>query len=328
MTNLTLRTMLGMAVAAGLGASAMAADMEWRGWNIHPDGYPNTVAMARFADLVGEKTDGRISLEMYNSGTLGSQPDAIEQVRIGALEIGNFNLGPIGPIASAANVVSLPFIFKNEDHMHRVLDGEGGKAIADGMAEQGLVVLAWYDAGARSFYNTKKPILEPADLEGMKVRVMNNDLYSGMISELGGNASPMDFAEVYQSLKTGVVDGAENNWPSYESTGHYEVAGFYSLSEHLIIPECVCINADVFAALSDEDKAAVTAAAQESAVLQRQLWAERSEASKEKVIAAGVQFNEIPDKAAFQAAMEPVYATFLAANPDLVPLVELIKNTD
>ncbi len=216
MTNLTLRTMLGMAVAAGLGASAMAADMEWRGWNIHPDGYPNTVAMARFADLVWEKTDGRISLEMYNSGTLGSQPDAIEQVRIGALEIGNFNLGPIGPIASAANVVSLPFIFKNEDHMHRVLDGEGGKAIADGMAEQGLVALAWYDAGARSFYNTKKPILEPADLEGMKVRVMNNDLYSGMISELGGNASPMDFAEVYQSLKTGVVDGAENNWPSYE----------------------------------------------------------------------------------------------------------------
>ncbi len=328
MTNMTLRAMLGMAVAVGLGTSAMAADMEWRGWNIHPDGYPNTDGMNRFAELLAEKTDGRISLEMYNSGTLGSQPDAIEQVRIGALEIGNFNLGPIGPIAPAANVVSLPFIFKDEDHMHRVLDGEGGKAISDGMAEQGLVVLAWYDSGARSFYNSQKPIMTPADVEGMKVRVMNNDLYSGMISELGGNPSPMAFAEVYQSLQTGVVDGAENNWPSYESTGHYEVAGFYSLSEHLIIPECVCINADVFASLSDEDKAAVTEAAQESAVLQRQLWAERSEASKEKVIAAGVQFNEIEDKAAFQAAMEPVYAGYLADNPDLAPLVDLIKNTD
>ncbi|MCB1370442.1 MAG: TRAP transporter substrate-binding protein [Rhodobacteraceae bacterium] len=328
MNSITWRAVLGLTAAAGMAVTAAAADMEWRGWNIHPDGYPNTVGMAKFAELVAEKTDGRVSLEMYNSGTLGSQPDAIEQVRIGALEVGNFNLGPIGPIAPAANVVSLPFIFKDEDHMHRVLDGEGGKAIAEGMAEQGLVVLAWYDAGARSFYNTKKPIATPADVEGMKVRVMNNDLYSGMIEQLGGNPSPMAFAEVYQSLKTGVVDGAENNWPSYESTGHFEVAGYYSLSEHLIIPECVCINADVYNSLSEEDQAAVRAAAEESAVLQRQLWAERSEASKEKVIAAGVEFNEIPDKAPFQEAMKPVYDAYLAGNPDLKPLVELIQNTD
>ncbi len=322
------RQLLGAAAAIGVTFGATMAHAEWRGWNIHPDGYPNTEGMNRFAELLAEKTDGRITLKMFNAGVLGSQPDAIEQVRIGALEIGNFNLGPIGPIAPAANVVSLPFIFKDMDHMHRVLDGEGGQQISDGMAEKGLVALAWYDSGARSFYNSRGPIVTPADVQGLKVRVMNNDLYSGMISALGGNPSPMAFAEVYQSLQTGVVDGAENNWPSYESTGHYEVAGFYSDSQHLIIPECVCINADVYAALSPEDQLAVTEAARESADLQRELWAERAAASREKVIAAGVQFNEIPDKAAFQAAMEPVYAEYLAANPDLVPLVELIKSTD
>ncbi len=315
--------------AAALMSTAMTAEAaEWRAWNIHVEGYPNTVAMDRFAELVAEKTGGSITVKNFHAGVLGNQPDAIEQVRIGALEIGNFNLGPIGPIAPEANVVSLPFIFKDMGHMHRVLDGEGGDKISEGMAKQGLIALAWYDSGARSFYNSKKPIMEPADLDGMKVRVMNNDLYSGMIAALGGNPSPMAFSEVYQSLKTGVVDGAENNWPSYESTGHFEVAGYYSLSQHLIIPECVCVNADVYAALSDADKAAVKDAARESATLQRELWEARAVASREKVMDAGVEFNEIPDKAAFQDAMKPVYDTYLADNPDIVPLVELIQNTD
>lgn len=318
---------LGAATSLSLLSGAAAAE-EWRGWNIHVDGYPNTVAMDKFAELLAEKTNGEITLQMFHGGTLGSQPDAIEQVRLGGLEVGNFNLGPVGPIAPAANVVSLPFIFKDVPHMFRVLEGEGGKMIAEGMAEKGLVPLAWYDAGARSFYNAEKPINAPTDVSGMKVRVMNNDLYSGMISELGGNPSPMAFAEVYQALKTGVVDGAENNWPSYESTGHYEVAGYYSLSQHLIIPECLCINADAYNGLSDEMKAAVKEAAVESAEMQRQLWAEREAASRKKVEAAGVTTNELADKAPFQAAMVPVYETYLSDNPDLRPLVELIQTTD
>ena len=318
--------LIGAVAAASFSTAALGAD--WRGWNIHVDGYPNTVAMDKFAELLTEKTGGEINLQMFHGGTLGSQPDAIEQVRLGGLAIGNFNLGPIGPIAAEANVVSLPFIFKDVPHMIRVLEGEGGQAIADGMAAKGLIPLAWYDAGARSFYNGEKAINTPGDVAGMKVRVMNNDLYSGMIAELGGNPSPMAFAEVYQALKTGVVDGAENNWPSYESTGHFEVAGFYSLSQHLIIPECVCINADVYNGLSAEMQTAVTEAAQESAVLQRELWAAREEASREKVMASGVEMNEIADKGPFQAAMAPVYEAYLASNPDLRPLVELIQATE
>lgn len=324
MNSITWRAVLGLTAAAGMAVTAAAADMEWRGWNIHPDGYPNTVGMAKFAELVAEKTDGRISLEMYNSGTLGSQPDAIEQVRIGALEVGNFNLGPIGPIAPAANVVSLPFIFKDEDHMHRVLDGEGGKAIAEGMAEQGLVVLAWYDAGARSFYNTKKPIATPADVEGMKVRVMNNDLYSGMIEQLGGNPSPMAFAEVYQSLKTGVVDGAENNWPSYVTTNHYKVARHYTLTEHTMIPEVLVMSRKAWDALSPEDQKIFKDAARESSNYMNLQWRAWEERAREEARSAGNQIIELIDRAPFEAAMKPIYDEAMR-NPRVRELVERIR---
>ena len=314
-----------IALIAGFAVSTQAA--EWKGWNIHVEGYPNTIALDKFAELLNAKSGGKMQLKMYHAGTLGSQPDAIEQVRLGGLEIANFSLGPLGPVVPEANVVSLPFIFKDPDHAFRVLEGKAGDMINEGMAKKGLVSLAWYDGGARSFYNSKKPIKTPADVTGMKVRVMNNDLYSGMISALGGNPSPMAFSEVYQSLKTGVVDGAENNWPSYESTGHYEVAKYYSLSQHLIIPETLCINAAVWDTLSADEQKILKEAAQESALLQRKLWKERSKASEEKVLAGGAVFNTIPDKSAFQDAMKPVYEKFLTENPDLRPLVELIQNT-
>lgn len=323
-TRLT-KTLGTMGLVSLLATAAHAEN--WRGWNIHTEDYPNTVAMDKFAALLEEKTGGEITLQMFHGGTLGNQPDGIEQVRIGGLAIGNFNLGPIGPIVPSANVVSLPFIFKDVDHMFRVLEGEGGDVIAAGMAEKGLVPLSWFDAGARSFYS-QKAINSPADVTGLKVRVMNNDLFTGMIAALGGNPSPMAFGEVYQALKTGVVDGAENNWPSYEATGHFEVAGFYSLSQHLIIPECLCINTGVYNALSDEMKVAVKDAAQEAALMQRQLWKEREAVSREKVMASGVAFNEIDNKVPFQEAMASVYEAYLEANPDLRGLVELIQTTD
>ena len=320
--------MLGISTVAFASTLSMTSVAEeWRGWNIHKPGYPNTVAMDKFGELVKQKTGGEITLKMFHSGVLGNQPDAIEQVRVGGLAIGNFNLGPIGPMAAEANVVSLPFIFKDMGHMHRALDGAAGDKISAGMAKIGIIALAWYDSGARSFYNSKKPIMKPSDVKGLKVRVMNNDLYSGMISALGGNPSPMAFSEVFQSLKTGVVDGAENNWPSYEATGHFEVAQYYSLSQHLIIPECVCINDKVYNNLSAKNKKAVKDAARESAVLQRELWKKRAISSRDKVMKAGVKFNEIPNKKAFMDAMKPVHTKYLAANPNLIPLVDLIKNT-
>lgn len=302
-----------------------AAQAEWRGWNIHVPDYPVSLGMEQFTADIAEKSGGRLTGKTYHSGVLGDQPDAIEQMRLGSIDFAVFNLGPMGQVVPATNVVNLPFIFKNLDHMHRVVDGPVGQQLADAMSEKGLVALAWYDSGARSFYNSKKPIATPDDLQGMKVRVMNNDLFVDMVAELGGNATPMAFAEVYSSIKTGVVDGAENNWPSYESTGHYEVAGYYSGTEHLIIPECLCVSTTLWESLSAEDKEIVRTAARNSATLQRDLWAKRDEASREKVLAAGAQFNAIADKAPFQAAMKPVYDDFIADNPDLEGLIRAIQ---
>ncbi len=299
----------------------------WRAWNIHNDGHPNTAAMDRFAELVDEATKGEVKLQVFHGGVLGNQPDALEQVRLGAIEIGNFNLGPIGPVVKEANLVSLPFIFKSVPHMFRVLDGEAGQTIAAAMSEAGLKPLAWVDAGARSFYS-QKPINTPADVEGLKIRVMNNDLYTSMISAMGGNPSPMAFAEVQQALKTGVVDGAENNFPSFKNVGHYEVTTHYSLSEHLIIPECICVNTAKFDGLSAELQAAVRGAAEEAAMYQRELWAVQSEQARKDVEAAGIMVNEIADKGPFQSAMDSVYADYLAANPDMKKLVEMAQSTE
>ena len=229
------KSLFAAATALALVATSASAAEQWRAWNIHNDGHPNTGAMDKFAELIDAATGGEVTIDVFHGGVLGSQPDALEQVRIGAIEVGNFNLGPIGPVVKEANLVSLPFIFKSVPHMFRVLDGEAGDVMSAAMAEAGLLPLAWFDAGARSFY-AQKPIETPADVAGLKIRVMNNDLYTAMISELGGNPSPMAFSEVQQALKTGVVDGAENNFPSFKNVGHFEVTSHYSLSEHLIIP--------------------------------------------------------------------------------------------
>ena len=321
------KALLVTAAALSLVASAAVAD-DWRAWNIHSDGHPNTAAMDLFAELVAEKTGGEVNVEVFHGGVLGTQPDAIEQVQLGAIDVGNFNLGPLGSIVNEANLVSLPFIFRDVDHMFRVLDGPAGEQISTAMGDADLLPIAWFDAGARSFYNNSGPINTPDDVAGMKIRVMNNDLFTGMVNAMGGNGTPIAFSEVYQSLSTGVVDGAENNLPSFQSVGHYEVAGFYSMSEHLIIPECVCVNTAKFEALSADMQAAVLAAAEVAAAFQRELWNEQTQASREAVEAAGVKINQIADKTPFQEAMVPVYENYLAANPDMAELVALAQATE
>ncbi|MEH6521878.1 TRAP transporter substrate-binding protein [Sulfitobacter sp.] len=320
------KSLFATATAVALIATSASAD-NWRAWNVHHDGHPNTAAMDRFAELVDAATNGEVTVDVFHGGVLGSQPDALEQVRIGAIEVGNFNLGPIGPMVKEANLVSLPFIFKSVPHMFRVLDGEAGEIVAKGMADAGLLPLAYFDAGARSFYS-QKPINTPADVEGMKIRVMNNSLYTSMISAMGGNPSPMAFSEVQQALKTGVVDGAENNFPSFKNVGHYEVTTHYSLSEHLIIPECVCVNTTKFNALSPELQDAVRGAAVEAAAFQRELWSVQSGQARKDVEASGITVNEIADKGPFQSAMVAVYDEYLTANPDMRKLVDIAQSTE
>ena len=307
-------------------AATSAAANELRGWNIHVEDYPVSLGMEAFAAEVAERTNGEVTAEIFHNGVLGSQPDAIEQVRLGVIDFGVFSLGPMGTSIPETNVVSLPFIFSSVPRMYELMDGEVGEAIGAGMIERGIVPLGWYDAGARSFYNSVRPINTPADVEGLKIRVMSNDLFVSMVETMDGNATPMAFAEVYQSIQTGVVDGAENNPPSYESTNHYEVAAFYSLTEHLIIPECLCMSKVTWDGLTPEQQEIVKSAGRASADLQRQLWQEREAASMEIVAAGGTEVNTIADKGPFQDAMAPVYDQFLSDNPDLTDLVNMIRD--
>ncbi|MHB0775379.1 TRAP transporter substrate-binding protein [Halomonas sp. WWR20] len=325
-TRLNLVKIMKIASAGALVALALPVQADqWRGWNIHPPGYPNSIALGSFAKEVAEKTEGRVEPKIYHNAVLGDQPDAIQQTRNGALDFANFNMGPMGPIVPETNVLSLPFIFKSVDAMHQVMDGEIGQRFADALAEKDLIALSWFDSGARSLYNTQRPVETPADVEGLKVRVMNNDLYVDMIDAMGGNATPMSYGEVYQSLKTGVLDGAENNYPSYESSNHFEIAPYYSLTEHLILPECLCIAKSSWDDLSEQDQEIVRQAAVAAAEEQRQLWAERSKESREKVLSEDVKINEVADKSAFQEKMQPIYAEFVEAHPQLETLVNDIQ---
>jgi len=308
-----------------LAASAVSA-AELRGWNIHVEDYPVSIAMESFADAISAATNGELTAKTFHNGVLGSQPDAIEQLRLGVIDFGEFSLGPFGTSVPEANVVSLPFIFGSIPEMYKLMDGAVGDAIGEGMIKRGVVPLGWYDAGARSFYNSVRPINTPADVTGLKIRVMNNDLFVDMVASMDGNATPMAFAEVYQSIQTGVVDGAENNPPSYESTSHFEVAKFYSLTEHLIIPECLCMSKISWDKLTPEQQDIVMKAGRDSAELQRELWQAREAASMKIVQDGGTIVNQIADKGPFQEAMAPVYDKFLAANPDLAGLVEMIRN--
>lgn len=316
--------------AIGMALMAMPASaQEWTGWNIHPkDAHPSSFAMDKFVELVVAGTEGRIGAKVFHGGVLGSQSDAIEQLRLGAIQFANFNVGPMGKIVPETNVALLPFVFKSVPHMFRAIDGAFGDELAAAMEKKGLKVVGWVGSGARSFYNTKRPITKPADLKGLKIRTPGNPLWVGMVEAMGGNATPMNFADVFQSIKTKVLDGGENNFPSFVSAKHHEVSKFLSLTEHMMLPECICVSTVAFNALSAADQKVVMSAGKVAANLHRKLWDGDAAKARKEAEDSGVIINEIPDKSAFQAAMKPVYAEFLSKNPDLASLIDTVKAID
>ena len=220
-------------------------------------------------------------------------------------------------------VPALPFLFRSEEHMHAVLDGPVGEKILAAMEDQGMVGLAFYDSGARSMYAATKPIKSLADVHGMKIRVQQSDLFVAMVEALGANPTPMPYGEVYTALKTGLVDAAENNYPSYESSRHFEVAKFYSKTEHSMAPEVLLFSKKVWDTLSAQEQQVIRQAAKESVAYMRKLWDERETKALQVVTAGGAQIIEV-DKASFQAAMKPVYDKFLK-DPKLQDMVKRIQ---
>ena len=310
--------------ASLLGCAAHARDL--RSAEVHPADYPTTLAVQHMGKLVSERTNGRLGVKVYPNGALGTEKDNIEQLRLGALDMMRINVAPLNSVVPETIVTGLPFVFRSTEHMRKVLDGPIGDDILASMESQGLVGLAFYDSGARSFYTVKKPIRTIADMKGLKIRVIQSDLFVAMVEALGANPTPMPYGEVYTALKTGIVDAAENNWPSYESSRHFEAAKYYCQTEHSLAPDVLVFSKKVWDTLSKEDQAQIRKAAKDSVPYMRKLWDEREVKSRKTVEAAGSQVIPIANKQEFIDAMKPVYARF-ANTPRLADLVKRIQDT-
>lgn len=309
------------------GGAAHAQEITLKSSDTHPDGYPTVEAVKYLGELLKERTGGRIGVEVYHSAQLGEEKDTIEQTRAGVIDMNRVSLGPFNNIVEETQAVSLPYIFKSIDHMHKVMDGPIGDEILKAFEAHDLVGLAFYDSGSRSFYNARKPIKTIDDLKGMKLRVIQSDVFVAMVNALGANAVPMPYGEVYSAIQTGVIDGAENNWPSYESSKHYEVAKHFTLDQHLIVPEVLVMSKASWDKLSPEDQGTVKAAAKESVGKMRELWAAREAASEKSVRDAGSEVVAEIDKQPFIDAMKPVYEQFVKTDK-LKDLVSRIQATE
>jgi tripartite ATP-independent transporter DctP family solute receptor len=322
------RTGLAMlAATTAMATGAMACEITLRSSDTHPEGYPTVAAVEYMGDLLEERSGGRLCIEVYHSAQLGQESDTIEQTQLGVIDMNRVSLGPFNNIIEETKVFSLPFIFRSTDHMHRVVDGEIGDEILAEFENHNLVGLAYFDSGSRSFYNKQRPIRSIADMQGLSIRVMQSDVFVDMVDALGGNATPMPYGEVYSSIQTGVIDGAENNWPSFESSGHYEVAGYYTLNQHLIVPEVLVMSQASWNRLSAEDQALIRQAARDAVPHMRELWAAREAASEAIVRAAGVEVITDIDKTPFIEAMVPVYERHVTTDK-MRGLVERIQATE
>ncbi len=282
--------------------------------------YPTTLGARRFAELVWERTDGRIEIQVNAGGTLGDERTVIEQMQFGGVDFARVSLSPLAEFVPKLNVLQMPYLYQSSEHMWKVLDGEIGDSFLNSFGSSGLTALSWYDAGSRSFYCRERPIERLEDMKGLRIRVQESDLMVEMIEALGGVAVPLAFDQVYSGLQRGTIDGAENNWASYESTKHYEVAPYYTIDEHTRVPEVQLASDVTWNKLSAEDRQIIRECAQESARYERRVWQQRSQESERVIREAGCAINELSEKelVRFQEAVTPVYKKFCGDYMDIV----------
>lgn len=322
---MNIKPLLPIVAACAALTSLSAQAVEFRSADIHnADDYPTVAAVKYMSELLEKKSGGKHKIKVFNKGALGTEKETIDQVKIGALEMTRVNISPMNSVCQKTQVPTMPFLFNSVEHMRKSLDGPAGEEILKSCEDQGFIGLAFYDSGARSLYS-KKPIKTVADVKGQKVRVQQSELWVALIGAMGGNATPMPFGEVYTGLKTGLIDAAENNIPSFESTKHYESAKYYSRTEHSMAPEMLLMSKIAWDKLPKADQEMVRAAAKESVAFQRKKWDEQEAKSLAAVKAGGAEIAEV-DKKSFQAVMGPVYDKFMTT-PDLKRLVKAIQDT-
>lgn len=285
--------------------------------------YPTTQGAYKFAELVYEKTGGKIEIQVSAGGVLGDEMTVIEQLQFGGVDFARVSLSPLAEFVPKLNVLQMPYLYTGREHMWKVLEGSIGDDFMNSFDGSHLVALSWYDAGARSFYNARKPIEMLEDMQGLNIRVQESELMMDTIEALGANPVPTAFGEVYSGLQTGKIDGAENNWPSYESTRHYEVAKYFTLDEHTRVPELQLAAQPTWDKLSPEYRAIISECALESAKYERQLWAEREKISENLVRKAGCVVTELPpeEKIRFQEAAAPMYEKYCSEYMDIIEAI-------
>lgn len=285
--------------------------------------HPVHRAMEFMADRVKENSGGKLEVQIYPSEQLGSEQQCVELLQIGSLAITKVSAAILEGFTDNYKVLGLPYIFRSKEHSFRVLDGEIGQEFLNSTERFWIKGLCFYDAGSRSFYTLKKPIESPADLTGLKIRVMKSQTAMQLVSAMGGSPTPVSWGELYTALQSGVVDGAENNPPSFFTSRHYEVCKYYSINEHTMVPDVLIISTKVWNSLDSEEQKWLSDAIRESVEVERKYWAESEAEAIQKVLEAGVEIN-YPDKEPFEERVQQLYESY-KSEPEIYSLIQRIR---
>ena len=302
----TLILALVFVCCAALATADMGPTLNFKLAENQPEGNPITEGMHKFADLVKEYTEGTVTIDVYSNAALTDEASSVDQLQLGSLDFSRVNTNSLAPTVDEFGVFAMPYLFTSTEQKYKALDGEAGDAVMAKLEDYGMVGLYFWEAGARCFYTTSKPIRTVEDLKGMKIRVQQTEVAISMVRALGAEATPMDYAEVFQGLQTGIVDGAENDFVSYYTSGHYEVAKYYSLDQHMAPPAILLMSKTSWDKMSEAQQEAVRKAAYEAAVWQRQAMQDYQQESRAACEAAGCEIIDV-DVASFQQAVSSVY---------------------
>ncbi len=320
----TMKLVLALFLTA---ASTGVFAREFRAADTQAESYPTVQALHYLGSLIAERTAGRHQINVFHSRQLGEEKETLEQTRAGAIDLNRTNVALIGSMVPAMNVLAMPFLFRSVEHLQKVLDGPIGSEILGSFEPYGFVGLAFYDSGARSIYNSVRPVTSMADLRGLRVRVQQSPQMVAMVRSLGADPVELPYGQVLTGLSTRLIDGAENNWPSFVTTDHYKFAGYYTLTEHSMSPEVLVMSLKAWSGLSPEDQNIFRETALRSSRFMREKWRDLEERSRRQAEDAGVRIVTDFDRKPFEAAMAGIYAR-AQQDPAIAQLIERIREVE
>jgi tripartite ATP-independent transporter DctP family solute receptor len=323
-----LAILVSLPLAAGGKKDSASGVRVFRLADNQPDGYPTVLGDLAMAKYVEEKTNGAIKIEVYNNSVLGTEKDTIEQTQTGDIQFIRVGINPLSAINPVMNALAMPFLFRDRAHMFKVLDGPIGEELLSSLQSQNLLGLCWLDAGFRNFYNSKRAISTPSDMTGLKIRVQESALMMDMVRFLGAAPTPMAYAEVYAGIQNGIIDGAENNWPSYITAAHFEVANYFTVDGHMASPEMILINTGVWNSLTDAEKKIMKEGAMEGAKVERAEWLKAEQTYEKQARDAGKTITELTpaQHKLFEDALSPLYQQ--PAYASYADVIQRVRNTN